>query len=217
MNWAGHMGRRSEHTPDALRELIVEACEAIISEGGLAGLSAREIAKRVGYSPGTIYNVFDSLDDLILQVEARVLDGLDARLAALTNEGSHDDRILSLARAYLAFTTERPRLWNLLFEHHLPSAMQVPSWYQHKLDQLLHRVEVVVRPLVRDHDPASAKRAARVLWAGVHGITSLATADKLSSVTPEDAGALVDDLVRNYLAGLAYRPGWDHQRLKAVG
>ncbi len=211
------MGRRSEHTPDALRELIIEACEAIISEDGLAGLSAREIAKRVGYSPGTIYNVFDSLDDLILQVEARVLDGLDARLAALTDEGSSDDRVLTLARAYLAFTTERPRLWNLLFEHHLPSTMQVPAWYQNKLDRLLERVENVVRPIVHDHDLVTAKRAARVLWAGVHGITSLATTDKLASVTTEDAEALVDDLVRNYLAGLSLQADWDNKRIKAFG
>ena len=46
-------------------------------------------------------------------------------------------------------------------------------------------------------------RAARVLWAGVHGITSLSTADKLSVVTTESANRLVDDLVRTYLAGLA--------------
>ena len=112
------MGRRSEHTPDALRELIIEACEAIITRDGLAGLSAREIAKNVGYSPGTIYNVFDSLDDLILQVEARVLDGLDNRLAGLRHEGSADESVMTLARTYLAFTLERPRLWNLLMEHH---------------------------------------------------------------------------------------------------
>ena len=211
------MGRRSEHTPDALRELIIEACEAIISEDGLAGLSAREIAKRVGYSPGTIYNVFDSLDDLILQVEARVLDGLDARLAALKNEGSADDLVLTLARAYLAFTTERPRLWNLLFEHHLPTTMQVPAFYQHKLDQLLERVEAVVRPIVRDQDASRARIAARVLWAGVHGITSLATTGKLSSITSEDAEALVDDLVLNYLAGLSRQAGSGHKRIKAFG
>jgi hypothetical protein len=42
-----------------------------------------------------------------------------------------------------------------------------------------------------------------VLWAGVHGITSLSTADKLSVVTTETAGRLIDDLVGTYLAGLA--------------
>ena len=49
---------------------------------------------------------------------------------------------------------------------------------------------------------AERQRAARVLWAGVHGITSLSTADKLSIVTTEAAGRLVDDLVVTYLQGL---------------
>ena len=43
----------------------------------------------------------------------------------------------------------------------------------------------------------------RVLWAGVHGITSLATANKLSNVTSEAANLLVRDLIKNYLAGVA--------------
>lgn len=208
------MGRRSEHTPDVLRQLIIEACEGIIVRDGLAGLSAREIAKHVGYSPGTIYNVFDNLDDLILQVEARVLDELDQRLVSLPTDGTADDRVMRLARTYLAFTTERPRLWNLLFEHHLPQNMNVPTWYQQKLDQLLERVEAAIRPLLFDKDPLAAKRAARVLWAGVHGITALAAADKLSTVTSDDAIALVDDLVENYLAGLKLRPAAERPRLK---
>ena len=147
----------------------------------------------------------------------RILDGLDNRLTGLPYEGSPDERVLALARAYLAFTIERPRLWNLLFEHHLPPAVQVPAWYQQKLDQLLERVEVVIRPLVHNDDALSAKRAARVLWAGVHGITSLATTDKLSSVTSDDAQALVDDLVRNYLAGLEQHTDSDQRRVKAFG
>ena len=43
------MGRRSIHTPDELRELIIEATTGIVEQDGLEGLSAREIAKRVGY------------------------------------------------------------------------------------------------------------------------------------------------------------------------
>ena len=204
------MGRRSEHTPEGLRALIIDASERIIIEDGLTGLSAREIARAVGYSPGTIYNIFDNLDDLILQVEARLLDDLDACLGALPSEGPAQARVLRLAREYLAFTSRRPRLWNLLFEHHLPAAVPVPDWYQHKLDALLRRVENVLTPLIHDADKASAARAARVLWAGVHGITSLATADKLSGITADTAQMMVDDLVRNYLAGI------EHRRLHAA-
>ena len=75
------MGRRSTHTPQQLRELILDAAQDIIEAQGLAGLSAREIARRIEYSPGTIYNMFENLDDVVLHVEARVLDALDQRLS----------------------------------------------------------------------------------------------------------------------------------------
>lgn len=197
------MGRRSSHTPEQLRELILEAAYAIIETHGLAGLSAREIARRIGYSPGTIYNMFSNLDDVVLRIEARILEALDQRLTAeLAEHGSDREKVQRLAQAYLAFTHEKPKLWNLLFEHHLPAGTELPDWYQQKLEGLLSRVEQGLAPLMPQVNEAERKRAARVLWAGVHGITSLSTTDKLSIVTTEAAGSLVDDLVSTYLAGL---------------
>jgi AcrR family transcriptional regulator len=196
------MGRRSSHTPQQLRELILDAAYEIIEAQGLAGLSAREIARRISYSPGTIYNMFQNLDDVVLSVEARVLDALDKRLAAVSQEGSADERVLRLAQAYLAFTHEKPKLWNLLFEHHMPAGADLPAWYQQKLEGLMNRVEGALTPLFPAGRDADRLRASRVLWAGVHGITSLSTADKLSVVTTETASRLIDDLVGTYLAGL---------------
>lgn len=197
------MGRRSSHTPQQLKELILEAAYEIIEAQGLAGLSAREIARRIEYSPGTIYNMFENLDDVVLRIEARVLDALDERLQTVIAEPGDDDKVRRLAQAYLSFTHEKPKLWNLLFEHHLPAGAELPDWYQEKLEGLLRRVEAVIAPLFPAGRDDERRRAARVLWAGVHGIVSLSTADKLSIVTPESAGRLVDDLVANYMKGLA--------------
>jgi AcrR family transcriptional regulator len=197
------MGRRSTHTPDQLRQLILDAAQAIIETNGLAGLSAREIARRIGYSPGTIYNMFKNLDDVVLNVEARVLDSLDEQLARAVEAASPQDKLLRLAETYLAFTSERPKLWNLLFEHYMPAGADTPDWYQKKLEVLMSRVEAGLTPLFPPGADVARQRAARVLWAGVHGITSLATTNKLSNVTTEAAGLLVRDLVSNYLAGLA--------------
>ena len=196
------MGRRSNHTGSELRELILDAAEGLIETGGLAGLSAREIAKRNGYSPGTIYNVFENLDDVILHVEARLLDALAHRLSELKLSGDPAGQVHDLARAYLQFTHDNPRLWNLLFEHHLPAGTEVPSSYREKLEGLMGQVETALAPLMPRSDRGHLERAARVLWAGVHGITSLSTADKLSNVTAETAGPLVDLLVTTFLAGL---------------
>jgi len=197
------MGRRSIHTPEQLRQLILDAAAAIIEANGLAGLSAREIARRIGYSPGTIYNMFENLDDVVLNVEGRVLDALDERLAAeLAKGGDQTTLVMRLAQAYLSFTHERPKLWNLLFEHYMPGGTDTPPWYQEKLERLMSRVESAVAPIYPPDAVLERQRAARVLWAGVHGITSLSTANKLANVTTEAAALLVGDLINNYLAGV---------------
>lgn len=196
------MGRRSAHTPEQLRVLILDAAQAIIETNGLAGLSAREIARRIAYSPGTIYNMFDNLDDVVLHVEARVLDALDQRIGAMATGGTPEERVFRLAETYLNFTSEHPKLWNLLFEHYMPGGADTPPWYQQKLEMLMTRVEAEMAPLFPADQVQNRQRSARVLWAGVHGITSLSTANKLSNVTSEAAAYLVKDLIYNYLAGL---------------
>lgn len=201
------MGRRSAHTAEELRELILGASTEIIETQGYAAFSAREIARRIGYSPGTLYNVFENLDDLVLTIEGRMLDRLAQALVAVQASGDPREHLRRLAEAYLRFTHANPKLWNLLFEHHMSGGVksEVPGWYQSKLEALLSLVEQAIAPLVPDRDPLTVRRAARVLWAGVHGITSLSTTDKLSIVSTEAAASLVDDLVETYIDGLAFR------------
>jgi AcrR family transcriptional regulator len=199
------MGRRSIHTPDELRELIIAATTEIVEQDGLEGLSAREIAKRVGYSPGTLYNVFENLDDLLLIIEARLLDELAGRLADTDASGPPGDQLRRLVGTYFGFTQERPKLWNLLNEHRMPAGREVPDWYHAKVESLLKPLEAALAPLMPDVDPAAQKRHARTLWASVHGMTALSTADKLSHVTAHAGRSLIDDLLSTYLAGLQKR------------
>ena len=102
------MGRRSIHTPDELRELIIEATTSIVEQDGLEGLSAREIAKRVGYSPGTLYNVFENLDDLLLIIEARLLDELAGRLAGTDASGPPAETVAPPRRHLFRFHAGAP-------------------------------------------------------------------------------------------------------------
>lgn len=196
------MGRRSSHTPEELRELILSAAEDIIESGGLAELSAREVARRIDYSPGTLYNMYENLADLVLHVEARVLSRLDEHLEAATKGAKGEDAIRRFARAYLAFSHTSPRLWNLLFEHHMPHSVQVPVWYQERLEAPLKRLEQQLKQTGGNSDSGWSKRNARALWAGLHGVASLSTTHKVGHITIECAHDLLDTLVGNFLAGL---------------
>lgn len=201
------MGRRSTHTSEQLRELIIRSAHDIIAEHGLAGVSAREIARRIGYSPGTLYNLFDSLADLMLEVEALMLDALDQRLAELSESDAPDDRLNQLAQAYLSFSREHPKLWSLISQHGIPPKSAVPQWYSERIERLMGRIESALACHLPpgDTNPQALKRSARVLWAGLHGLTAFFTVDKFAGATDLPVETLVDDFVSTYLAGLKER------------
>ncbi len=200
------MGRRSAHTPEQLRELIISSARDIISTDGLSGVSAREIARKIGYSPGTLYNLFESLDDLLLHVEAGLLEALDARLAEVQADASPDAHLKGLVRAYTDFCGQNPNLCNLVTQHGMPRGTQMPAWYLEKLDRVVSRIEVALTHLLADasEGPQTAKRTARVVWAAVHGIITLSTTEKLSSLADETMEGMTDNFVTNYVSGLRH-------------
>ena len=75
------MARRADHSREELCEIAMQAAERIVETDGLRALTARNVADAIGYSPGTLYNLFANLDELILQLNGRTLDALHDRLA----------------------------------------------------------------------------------------------------------------------------------------
>ena len=65
------MGRRSDHSREEIRQMALQAAESIVTEGGYKALSARKVASEIGYTVGTLYLVFENLDELVLYVNGR--------------------------------------------------------------------------------------------------------------------------------------------------
>ena len=98
------MARRSEHSREELHEMALAAAEQLVVENGLEGLSARKVAKAIGYTVGTLYLVFENIDVLILQVNERTLDRLYARMdRARANARGARDYLLQLGEVYISF------------------------------------------------------------------------------------------------------------------
>lgn len=194
------MAPRREHSRDELRELVLAAARAIAGESGLAGLTARAIARQIGYSPGTLYNVFDDLDDIVVELNARTLDALYDRLSRVPAGPNPEVTLLALARAYIDFIRAQPQLWNLLFEHNLPAGRELPERQYERIQRLLGLVANALDPLF---DPAQRRQrdhAARALWSATQGISALAGAGKL--LQAESVSGLLRDLVTYYVRGL---------------
>ena len=67
---------------ERLRTNTLLVARKIVAAEGLSALQARRVAQEAGCSVGTIYNLYDGLDDLIINVNAATLEDLGANLNA---------------------------------------------------------------------------------------------------------------------------------------
>lgn len=196
------MARRNDHSREEIRDMSLNAAEALLDREGAAGLSTRKIAAEIGYTVGSLYLVFQNLDDLIVQVNARTLRQLGERLdEAAIGRGDAGDRMVELGRAYLDFAARHPGRWGLIFDHRLAPETALPDWYRRQVMALFERVAALLAVVAPDRSPADRALAARALWSGVHGVCTLALGGKLDIAGNAGAEELIDALIRNFMSG----------------
>jgi AcrR family transcriptional regulator len=196
------MARRSDHSREEIREMALVAAEQIVVEKGYEGLSARKVASVIGYTVGTLYLVFENIDDLILQINARTLDRLYGRMAQTrTNMRDARDYLLQLGQVYIRFADEDPHRWAMIFEHRLSEGRELPDWYREKIARMFAMVEEAIEPFARARPREDIEQAARVIWGGVHGICILALTNTLGVAGVESVQELMESLISNYLEG----------------
>ena len=162
------MARRSDHSRTELEELILVEGHRQMQAAGFARFSAREVAKRIGYSVGTLYNVFGSYDRLVLAINGRTvrLWTMHLRAALAQCDG---DRLECLVRSYFGFARDNQNVWAAIYDHRLPPDQPMPDWYQAALGELIGIVDAEVAAALPEERGAEAHALARSLLAAVHG------------------------------------------------
>ncbi|MDB4972912.1 MAG: hypothetical protein JWN48_1253 [Myxococcaceae bacterium] len=135
-----------------------------------AELSARQVCAFLGYTTGHLYHHFGSLDGLLCRVAQYAFERFGARLIAAG--GALRDGP-AMAEAFVEFGLAHPLLYGLMFDRHYdwaalharglvgPAAPSVQLW-----KTLV--AEISARGTKRPEDDA------RVLFAGLHGLVSVA-------------------------------------------
>lgn len=200
------MARRSDHTRKELKELILEKSAALIEEDGYEGLSARRIAAEIGYAPGTIYNLFRSMDDICLHLNALTMDALyDVLSAPVCNNPrkSPVKNMEAMAAQYMAFARANRSRWLMLFHYRLKGGAPAPAWYRKKTDRLFEPLETLLAPLFSRSRARQRVLAARVLWSSVHGLCFLQETGKIPPIGGKaDADAMASFLIGTFVAGI---------------
>lgn len=196
------MARRSDHSREEIHQMALDAAEAIVSAEGYKGLSARKLATAINYTVGTLYLVFQNLDDIVLQVNERTLDALYHWLQTHTSqETAPDAQIHALASAYITYAKANTARWSMLFEYIAEKGNDFPDDYQLKVGKVFGLVEAALKPMAGQASAIELEQAARVLWASVHGICLLKIRQRLDLAGGQSTEDMTRLLIDNFLCG----------------
>ena len=120
--------RRVERREATKLEILDAAWELVRAEG-LAGLTLRDLARRVGMQPPSLYSYFDSkhaiYDAMFLQGNLELL----RRYEAIRGGDDPADSLRASARMFVGFAVEDPARAQLMFMRTIPGFEPSPETY----------------------------------------------------------------------------------------
>lgn len=161
-----------------LREAAIETALEMVANEGAENITLRELTRRLGTSRSAIYRHFDNKEALMQAVILAGFERLDGALQPIfhTKELDVKARLMKMGRAYMAFATDNPELYRLLFGEKASDAREAVCDIEnpdqavgfHALVYLL--VEGQECGAFRKEDPFIQASA---VWALIHGLSSL--------------------------------------------
>ena len=202
---------RRDRERGATREKILEAARELFIEEGYDGVSMRQIADKIEYSPTAIYLHFKDKDELFLEICHEDFGLLAQSMVLLVRIGDPIERLRQIGVAYIEFGIANPNHYRRMFMTPHPP---VPDEAE-RLDGKGNPEEDVyalVRGTVQEALQAGAFREhlkdvdliTQTVWAGMHGVIALQVAKYNEGWVPwrpikERGATMIDGLLDGLL------------------
>lgn len=197
-----HRSRRERH--EDTRAAILAATREVLLEKGVDNLSLREVARRAGFSPASLYEYFSSKEVLVSAVAAEALERLAAALHAAPADMPPSERMVAIGQAYVGFAHRNPEHFLLIFDR-LPSgrsSVQQAPGERSPYRIVLSAVQAAISTgAIAVREGLGLEEIAYGLWALVHGMATL----QLTHLRQHDADFASGDrhLLEAFVRGLA--------------
>ncbi len=202
---SGHVPEHSQAQrarPGQRRDQILDAALQLFAQKGMTNVTTRQIAGAVGISQPSLYAHFRSADEIAGELSVRAFAALAAQLSQ-TIDGPQppERRLLQMARAYVHFGIDNPDMYRVAFmlDEVRPCEGMAIGADLDTLDPAMAAgmrcfeiMQQVVFELMGGASP-QAELTAQMIWAHVHGLTSLLIA------RPEFPWADRDALIEAYI------------------
>ena len=193
--------QKSASEIEEFREEAALAGLAMVEEEGVASLTLRRLATRLGCSYAKPYSYYRDKAHLVDAVRGRAFD----RLAAFFRDFPDDHGVPHFGHAYLRFAFENPEAFRIMFELRQDYVSESTREAQQRAWEAC---SAPIRALVAEgHLEGDPELIAHVTWASLQGLASLALANQLYlGKSVEEIATGMQSILRGFLPGVAARP-----------
>jgi AcrR family transcriptional regulator len=155
-----------------LRHALVDEAMRVLAESGPAGLTLRELGRRLGVTHAAAYAHFPDKSALLREVGNVGFGRLSAVLAeARASAATPRAALVAMGRAYVGFARAEPDLYRLMFADdalaHDEECEMAPN------GEAAFGILVEAVAALKPRTPDEVRDAAVTVWAMVHGLSML--------------------------------------------
>ena len=199
------IAERKERDKQEMRDLIVQEAAHIFAVEGYENTSIRSIAKRIEYSPATIYLYFKDKNELFYAIHELTFGILLNDMSQVLEIENPLERLRKIGHIYIDFSLKYPEYYNLMFN--LMKPMQEleaeKPWEWESGRQAFAFLEGVIQEclekgLIKGRD---AQSITFYNWAFVHGLCTLHNNCRIRvmGMTPEEDQQLLHQAVEDWV------------------
>ena len=168
--------QRRNQEKQEVRQAILTASTALFLEHGYHNFSLRQVAEKIGYSPGTIYLYFQDKDAILFTIMEEGVARFALMLAEAAAAPDARERLTRIGEAYIRFGVQNPAHYQLMFMQRPDYLARVPQGTPQPILEIFDLWRKVVEDamqagVLRLGDPTST---GDILWALLHGVVSIA-------------------------------------------
>lgn len=179
---------RKERDRSQMRELILHAAHSLFLERNFEGISIRNIADAIEYSPAVIYQYFKDKDQLFYALQGEAFRVFNSYVADVMLINDPFERLLKLTEEYVQFMFTYPKYYTIMFilESPMKSDENSENWQEGT------KAHIFLERIVSDCQEQGhfknldTKVLSFSIWSYMHGMCSLALGNRMRIYPSQD-------------------------------
>ncbi|PTW03500.1 TetR family transcriptional regulator [Halanaerobium saccharolyticum] len=161
-----------------IKDSIIKAAKEIIENNGLAALSIRKLAKKVGYSPAAIYQYYDSKSEIVKAViEEGYQDIIKSIVGGRSNFNSVEEEIRFKLKNYINTALENKYYYQAVMLSEEKNILQFTAVLNTDLRPNQSALQLLIDLLKKgqkqgEFSSGKAENIAKVIWTATFGLIS---------------------------------------------